>query len=244
MVSKEDLCKMISIIIGNPAENLSKIMKRETRGTKKNPVLFRPLKRRGMIFPSPLTWMLIAALAVPFACATAPGTSGSAASRLVDKINGGPVVPRHANSIFIGEFTDLSGKADIARRLAMKVKELINRDGRLAVAPGAAGSDLALSAAVTGFQIQPVEYGNQGIPVKKRMLLTASVILLDMTRGRTIFGNRAVQSFTEYSETVPPVMSEYQAIDSVIEKMAERIRAQTITGWYTDYMTPVEKGTR
>lgn len=235
---------MIIIIIGNPAKNLSKIMKLETAGIGKYSVHFRPQKGRGMICPAPVAWMLIAGLILLAACATAPGTSGSAASRLADKINGGPVVPRHANTIFIGEFTDLSGKADIARRLSMKVRELINRDGRLAVAPAAAGSDLALSAAVTGFQIQPVEYGNQGIPVKKRMLLTASVKLLDMTRGKTIFGNRAVQSFTEYSETVPPVMSEYQAIDSVIDRMAERIRAQTITGWYTDYMTPVEKGTR
>lgn len=197
----------------------------------------------GMICPA-ARMGIIAALVFFTACSTAPGTSGSAASRLVDEINGGPVVPRNANSIFIGEFTDLSGKGDIARRLAMKVKELINRDGRLAVAPGAAGSDLVLSASVTGFQILPVEYGNQGIAVKKRMRLTASIKLLDTTRGRIIFGDSQVQSFTEYSETVPPVMSEYLAVDSVIDKMAERIRAQTITGWHTDYMTPVEKGKR
>jgi len=174
-----------------------------------------------------------------FACASA---GGGAASRIAGAINGEPVIPRHANSIVIGEFDDATGRRDIAGKTALMVRELINRDGRLAVV--ASEGDLALSVTMTSFQIQAVEFGAQGIPVRKRMRLTASVKLLDTARDRVIFGDSAVQSFIEYSEITPPVTPEYLALDSLIEKMAERITAQTITGWYTKYMTNVEKGNR
>ncbi len=235
---------MISIIIGNLDKNLSKIMLQKKFPPGKRRVPFRTFPGRRAISPPRRAWKYLpAALLIALACASAPGTGGTA-SRLADNINGEPVVPRNANSVYIPEFTDTAGRPDIARRLFTRVKELINRDGRLAAVPDAAAGDLLLTASVTGFQIQPVEFGNQGVPVRKRMLLTASVKLLDVARGRVIFNSSAVQSFREYSEIVPPLMSEFQALDAVIDGMAERIRAQAVTGWYTEYMTPVEKGRR
>lgn len=240
---RKSMCTMITTIIGRRGKNLSKIMMREKFGGAGTSDPFRKCVKMRLISSARRGRGLLPAALVfaALACASATG-SGGTASRLADKINGEPVVPRNANSIFIGEFDDLSGRPDIARRLFIKVKELINRDGRLAVVTGAGAGDLLLSASVTGFQIQAVEFGEQGVPVKKRMRLTASVKLLDTPRGKLIFRDSAVQSFLEYSETVPPLMSEYQAMDALIDSMAERIRAQTITGWYTEYMTPVEKG--
>ncbi len=174
------------------------------------------------------------------ACATPDG--GGTVSRIAGAINGEPVVPRHANSIVIGDFDDATARKDIAGKTAMKVRELVNRDGRLAVVP--AGGDLELFVALTSFQVQVLEFGPRGIPVKKRMRLTGSLKLLDAARNTIIFRNNAVQSFIEYSEITPPVTPEYLALDLLVERMAERIKAQTITGWYTEYMTKVEKGNR
>ncbi len=175
-------------------------------------------------------------------CAGVPGREPSGAAKLVGVTSGEPVVPRHANTIFVPDFIDTTGRSGIARRLTLKVRDLIGRDGRLAVTPAREGADLLLEGDITGFQIQPIEYGGQGVPLRKRMRIVVSVKLLDLGNGRIIFRDRSVQSFMVYSEIRPPVMSEHQVLDSLLETLAERIRAQTITGWYTEYMSSVEKG--
>ncbi len=225
---------MINIIIGKSIQNFNK----NEYQNEKNMCYCLMITGRPIIFPL-IAMLFLATLH----CAGVPGRDSSGgASRLVSVTSGEPVVPRHANTIFIADFNDVTGRSGIARRLTLKVKDLITRDGRLAVLTEKDGADLVLIGDITAFQIQPIKYGGQGVAIRKRMRFVTSVKLIDLGRGRIIFQNREVQAFMEYSEILPPVMSEYQVIDSLIDTLAERLRAQTITGWYTEYMSSVEKG--
>jgi hypothetical protein len=166
----------------------------------------------------------------------------SSSSQFINQINGEPVVPRNAVTITITEFDDATTKFPHTNKLSIKIRKNITLDGRLSVV--AEKGDLELSGRISTFQIQPLSFSSQGIPVKKRILIISNVTLVDTKKNKIIFHNQPIQSFFEFSDQIPPIISDIQAIDESIHKLAERIQVQTINGWYTSVMTPVEKGKR
>lgn len=175
-----------------------------------------------------------------FACTSQQSHQNSSAKEIFQQIYGEPIVPRNAVTINVSEFNDLTTKFHFINKLILKVREFITLDGRLAVV--GENSDLTLSGSIMTFQIQPLSFTPQGIPVKKRILIACKVTLIDSKNKKVIFKNQPIQSFIEYSDQIPPIMSEIQATDYAIFKLAERIQFQTIHGWHTNLMTPVEKG--
>ena len=69
-----------------------------------------------------------------------------------------------------------------------------------------------------------------------------SARLIDRKKEKIIFSDPRIQSFTEFSETVPPITWEEQAMETVLENMSKRLLSKIIKGWYTDQMTNIEKG--
>jgi hypothetical protein len=157
---------------------------------------------------------------------------------------GEPVIPRGAHMIYIQNFLNKSGREQIENRLVRRIEKLISMDGRLAVVDSHSKTDLILSGMVLSFAIQNLEFNKIGQPVKKRMRIAASINLVDKINMRTVFRKSAIESFTTYSDILPPVEKEFQVVNRVIDELAERIVSKTLTGWYTDKMTDVEKGKR
>lgn len=175
-----------------------------------------------------------------FSCTTQKTTQSSPAKNILLQINGEPVIPRNAVTINVTEFEDCTEKFRFTNKLTAKVREFLILDGRLAVV--AKDGDLTLQGSIISFHIQPQSFTAQGIPVKKRILLISKVTLIDSKNNKILFHNQPIQSFVEYSDQIPPITPEIQAIEQLISKLAERIQVQTIHGWYTTLMTPVEKG--
>ena len=92
------------------------------------------------------------------------------------------------------------------------------------------------------YNIQALEYGNLGTPVKKRMRIITTVQLIDTKRKGTIFYEKGIQSFKIFSDVIPPIETEEYILKIIIDDLAKRIFSKTITGWYTDRMTDIEKG--
>jgi len=172
-------------------------------------------------------------------CATSEESGGGFGSI----INGEPVVPRNANTVIIAA-EEYRAMPEISRSLAIKVKDQINMDGRLAVTGHGENADLRLDMKVSSYALLVIKYDTMGRPEKKRVRIAADLKLTDMKNGRYIFYDREIQSFVEYSDIIPPVTSDIQALDSVIDGLAVRIRAKTITGCFTKYLTPEERGKR
>ncbi len=179
---------------------------------------------------------------ITLGCSVDRKKDGSTVKKVLNNINGEPVVPRDANRIIIPFFHNYTKEPSISEKLTLRLRKLISMDGRLAVVSKNDKADLRLAGMVVRYQIQPVQYGNFHEPIRKRLRIVASVRLLDMNKKREIFYGGEIQAFEVYSEVIPPITSEIQIQDMVLENLARRISNKVINGWYTDLMTPIEKG--
>ncbi|GEM_PF-337615 len=159
-------------------------------------------------------------------------------------IDGEPVVPRKANRILIPYFRNYTREPSVSERLTIRIRELITMDGRLAVVSDEERADLNLRGAVLLYHLQPIHFTDSGEAVRKRLRIVVSVELIDVKSGREIFRETQVQAFRLFSEVIPPIMSETQVRNNVVDELARRVAVTTITGWYTGLMTDVEKGKR
>jgi hypothetical protein len=164
--------------------------------------------------------------------------------RLLKSFTGEPVIPREANKIFVRDFENGKTAGSLAGRLTIRVKELIASDGRLGVVEDETMADLSLQGKMVSYELQALKFDEMGTVIEKRMRSVVRLRLIDVMHGRDVFTNERVESFVVFSDRVPPVESESGAQDRLLEEMSKRIVAQAVTGWYTKYMTPAEKGKR
>ncbi len=174
-------------------------------------------------------------------CASEPALPGVEINRVVENIDGEPVVPRDANTIYLQGIVNRTVKRGLPERLMIRIKESINIDGRLAVIPDVSKSDLKLNVIITGHQIQNLEFSDMGIPIKKRLRITAEIRLRNNVKEKYIFSNYTVQAFEEFSDMRPPIQSVMQVEENVISELAERISLKTIQGWYSERLTEIER---
>lgn len=178
----------------------------------------------------------------PSSSAEENGGDEQTVNKILRDIEGGPVIPYEANRIYIPLFENRTGKDGLPEKLRERIREAISKDRRLAVVDDVGISDLRLDGIITGYQIQNMTFNAIGVVEKKRMRITASVKLLKTVSRKVIFNEADIQSFREFSDTVPPILDESRVFEVVIDELAKRITANTLSGWYTERMTPVEKG--
>lgn len=166
----------------------------------------------------------------------------SAAREVLRNLDGEPVIPRNANKIIIPFFHNYTSKPSISEKLTLKLRRSVNMDGRLAVVSTGRNADLRLVGMIVQYEVQPIQYGNFGEAVRKRLRIIAAVKLFDIKKREEIFYERGIQAFEVYSDLIPPISSEIQVQERVLEKLARRIAFKVVNGWYTDLMTPIEKG--
>lgn len=175
-------------------------------------------------------------------CASSGKTGNLSLKKAINNIDGEPVIPRTANKIYIPLFRNISSISQITERLAVKLKEQINMDGRLTAVSEKTNADLRLDGIITRYEIQPVRFGAHEEPVRKRLRITASIKLIDLNKKKEIFFERYIQAFEEFSDNVPPITTEIKIRNKVVDTLARRIALKTVNGWYTKLLTPVEKG--
>jgi hypothetical protein len=163
------------------------------------------------------------------------------AEKIIDSFEGVPVVPQYANRIFINQPANSTGLQILAPRLYDKIKEHISLEGRLGVVPDDSISDLRLEVRIVQYTIERLRYDAVGRPVQKRMRITADVRLLNLKKKKLIFWEADIQAFRVFSELEQPIETEVQVREYVLDDLAKRITSKTITGWYTDQMTIIEK---
>jgi hypothetical protein len=175
-------------------------------------------------------------------CFSTDKQKDSSVKDVLKTFEGEPVVPREANKIFISEFSNFTDQPSISIKLTSRLKEQIISDGRLAVVTESNITDLLLKGMITAYQVQPVKYNGFDKPVKKRLRIVASIKLFDIKKEKEIFFDGNIQAFEEFSDVIPPITSEIQIQDKVLDDLAKRIALKSIDGWYTRLLTPVEKG--
>jgi len=162
-------------------------------------------------------------------------------SKIASEMNGELVIPRDANKICVPTFRNITGMKGIEEYLSREVRKRINIDGRLVVVDNDKGPQLLLSGIVTEYQVQDVNFDEFGRAVKKRLRIVARVSLSETIRGKVVFRNKSVQAFKSFSDIHPPITSELEVRTEVLNQLAERIKLQTIRGWYTELQTAIER---
>jgi hypothetical protein len=186
--------------------------------------------------------IIIVALAASAAgCLSEIRDDNTMVGKVISEFEGEPVVPRNANRLYIAQPADTTGTDEIARKLYNKLRENISLDGRLGVDTDDALSDLKLEIRITRYLIERTQYDEIGRAVKKRMWITADARLMNVRRRKMIFYEADIQSFREYSELTAPIENEARVQEYVLDDLAKRISAKTVTGWYTEQMTTIEK---
>ena len=163
------------------------------------------------------------------------------AEKIIDSFDGDPVVPQNANRIFIMQPVNSTGLQILTPRLYDKIKEYISLEGRLGVVPDEMNTDLRLEVRIAHYALERLRYDAVGMPVQNRMRITADIRLLNLKKKKLIFWEADIQAFRVYSELERPIETESQVRDYVLDDLAKRITSKTLTGWYTDQMTIIEK---
>ena len=185
--------------------------------------------------------LLILVLALFTCCGSDLRDEGNMVRKIIDGFEGEPVVPRSANRLYIVPPANTTAREDISPKLYDKVKEFISLDGRLGVDADDSNSDLRLEIRITKYLLERLKFDEVGRASEKRIWVTADVRLLNIKRRKMIFYEADIQSFKTFSDLVPPIETEIQVIDYVLDDLAKRITSKTVTGWYTDQMTIIEK---
>lgn len=175
------------------------------------------------------------------ACLSDIREEGTTVGKIAEKFEGEPVVPRNANRLYVAPPVNASGNDILPPKLYDRIREHISMDGRLGVETDEGMGDLRLEVRITGYQIQAMKFDEIGRVVTRRMRITADARCTDLRRRKMIFYETGIQSFREYSELVAPIESEARVLEYVLDDLAKRITAKTVTGWYTDLMTDIEK---
>ncbi len=163
------------------------------------------------------------------------------AGKIISGFEGEPVVPRSANRLFIPQPVNTTGTGELSPKLLYKIKAHISLDGRLGVDADDKNSDLRLEVLITKFMVQNLEFDAIGRAVKKRIWITADVRLVNLRRNSVIFFEADIQSFRVFSDLARPIETAPQVTEYVLDDLAKRITSKTVTGWYTDQMTEIEK---
>jgi hypothetical protein len=186
--------------------------------------------------------LLMILCAITAGCSNNIRDSAETAEKIISGFNGDPVVPQNANTIFIMQPVNSTGLRILAPKLYDKIKEHISLEGRLGVVPDEINTDLRLEVRIAQYAIERLRYDAVGRPIQNRMRITADVRLLNQKKKKLIFQEMDIQAFRVYSELTQPIETESQVRDYVLDDLARRIASKTLTGWYTDRMTIIEKG--
>ncbi len=117
--------------------------------------------------------------------------------------------------------------------VSTRLRESFARDGRVALANGAGGTDATLTLTITDYrrEIAAVREGDTGLARKFNVTLDATCTLRDQRTGKTIFENRPVSAVREVFTDSGQLQSEYQALPLLAEALATKVVHAALDVW-------------
>ncbi len=125
-------------------------------------------------------------------------------------------------------------RAGVEQRLSGEiVKELASR-GHFSVQARAEGADAVLEGAVTGFDLYPVAFSQQGVATEYQIRITARVALKTLPGEKVLWENPGyvfLDNYTFGTTAASYVDRENEAIDRVAEKFAASLVSTILEGF-------------
>lgn len=184
-------------------------------------------------------FLIIFSVLILLSCA-----NGNLLNKTLSGNTGEPVIPREANKIFIQDIDCAVAPEFPGEELKLLLNESFIREGRLATVNTPDNCDLILKMKLIDYNIRNMKINSIGVPLEKRLNINVVLSLYDNKNKKTVINSRPVYAFRIFSESVHPIEPENIALRKCLAEMAGRITTAVLTGWYTDLMTPGEKGIR
>jgi len=157
---------------------------------------------------------------------------------ILENIDGEPVIPRNANKLYI---IIENNNYIFSQKLLYKIKEQIRMKGRLALVDDVSRAEISLIIKIILYQIQPVKYGKFGHPEQERIRIVVSLRLIDLKKKKIILYDPKIEAFKKYSTIKFSNRNNFQIRDMVLNELVDRIVSKSSTGWYTNFLTDIEK---
>ena len=151
-----------------------------------------------------------------------------------ETFKGNRLLPEGVSRIYIDEVSDGSINSTAKETFDIVLRRRINLNPQLSLIDTPDNSDLVLKLRLTGYSSKPVKYNESGEVIEKKLRLNAYVHMIYIPAGEEKIRNKLVESELVYSDKNPPIMSEYNAITSLTDLLAERIVSVVTTGFYNE----------
>ena len=165
---------------------------------------------------------------------TACSSAGPDDSSVSKVFKGNRMLPEGVSRIYLDETTDGSVDRTAKDTFDIVLRRRINFNKQLSLMDTPDKSDLVLKVRLTGYTIKPVKYNTSGEAVQKKISLNAYVHMIYIPTGEEKIRNKLVESELIYSDKNPPIMSDYNAITSLTDILAERVVSVVTTGFYNE----------
>ncbi len=142
----------------------------------------------------------------------------------------GGSVPVHLKTIAIPLYNDQSGfgEANLREIFTNKTIDLFIKDNSMQLADERT-SDSILECAILAIRDEPLVIEAGEAVTKRKITITVRAVFKDMKLKKNIF-DRQLSNWGEYDPTGSPAARQ-QAITAAIDKVAEDILLETVSGW-------------
>lgn len=179
--------------------------------------------------PKGLKLILIFTLAVCTSC-----KSDYTDSVVSQVFRGNRPLPTGVSRIFIEMMPDVIINDAVKDTFSKAMNTRISKSEQLSLVSSPGESDLVLKVSFTEYSSEPVKVNSSGTVEKYKLRLVSFVWIISPSTGDEKVRQKKVDAELVYSELIPPVMSEYQAISALTDQLADRVISVVSTGFYRE----------
>lgn len=162
-------------------------------------------------------------------------SAGGAGDSVLSKtFKGTRLLPDAVNRIYIEKISGGNIDASVIDSFDYSLRKKVSLNKKLSMVDSAEKSDVILTVKLARFSSKILKFNSSGIAEEKKLKLDSYVWLAATSNGELRIRKKLVESELFYSDTKPPVVSEYKAIAGLTDILAERVVSVVSTGWYVE----------
>jgi len=160
-------------------------------------------------------------------------------------IDGGEIIPRNYQTIYIHNFDNKTYEGGLSGSLKDYLILEFGADGRFMLEDKKESAELLIFGTIELFSLQPRNIDQFGQAQSFNMTIIVSVrarVQNGDEQNLVLPDTKTVRFDTTYSPRIAPFESRQIAIDRLLSGLARRVHIAVVKGWYSELKTPEELG--
>lgn len=140
-------------------------------------------------------------------------------------------LPPGTADLYVPPFENTSNEIGLENLLTASTRQQFLADGQVNLVGQKKQADVVLHGSIDGYARRALIFNPQDVVQQYRVRMTVRLELRDPRTGDTLRSLTRVQRQTTYSDRVPPIETEEEAQQRVIEQVARDVVDRTLRGW-------------